>query len=253
MHFIGIDLHTNRFTCCYREEKTADKRIQTFDLNPAGLAAFFKTVNADTYVLIEATITTFSFTRLIREQVKEVIIANTYELKQISLARNNTDKLDADKLCRILKMQVLSGEQAVSPATLPPQVIQDLRGLFSTYRLYKKQQTQLKNRIHSLLKEYLYGFTQEAIFGKRSRKEIRNLSTDPALRFQINQLLDRLERDEADVAELKEQILNMAEPFMEQIAILTSMKGVGVFIAIAIIADIIEVGTIPSRLPGFNL
>ncbi|MDR2303486.1 MAG: hypothetical protein LBE10_02735 [Treponema sp.] len=75
--------------------------------------------------MIEATITTFSFARLIRVRVREVIIATTYELKQISPARNNTDKL-----CRIVKMRVLSGEQAVSPVTLPPKAIQDLRGLF---------------------------------------------------------------------------------------------------------------------------
>jgi transposase len=43
------------------------------------------------------------------------------------------------------------------------------------------------------------------------------------------------------VATLKEQILIHAAPFMKEIEILTSMKGVSVFIAIAIIADIIEV------------
>jgi transposase len=241
MKFVGIDLHTNRFTCCYRDDRTAEKRTETFDLNQAGLAAFFRTIGRDTYVLIKATITAFSFARLIKERVKEVVIANTYELKQISLARNNTDKIDADKLCRILKMQVLSGEQAVSPVTLPPKEIQDLRGLFSTYRLYQKQHVQLKNRIHSLLKEQLYGYTQEEIFGKGSREKIRELSADPVLRFQINQLMDRLERDEEDAKALKEQVLRAAESFMREIDILTSMKGVSVFIAIAIIADIIDV------------
>jgi transposase len=54
--------------------------------------------------------------------------------------------------------------------------------------------------------------------------------------------MDRLERDEADVAILKEQVELQAEPFIEQIDILTSMKGISVFIATAIIADIIEVG-----------
>jgi hypothetical protein len=39
------------------------------------------------------------------------------------------------------KMQILSGEQTISPVTIPPKEIQDLRGLFSTYRLLKKQQT----------------------------------------------------------------------------------------------------------------
>jgi transposase len=173
--------------------------------------------------------------------VKEVIIANTYELKQISLARCNTDKIDADKLCRIIKMQVLSGEQAVSPVTLPPKEIQDLRSMFTSYRLMKKQETQIKNRIHSLVKEQLYGFTQEAIFGRKSRQQIRELAPGTAMHMQINLLLDLLEGMEAQVERLKERIQVQGEPFMAQIDILTSMKGVSVFIAIAIIADIIEV------------
>jgi transposase len=247
MNFIGIDLHTNRFTCCYRNEQspvedpTAGRIIRTFDLNPQGLAAFFFLLTPDTYVLVEATITTFSFVRLFKDRVKEAVIANTYELKQVSLARCTTDKIDADKLCRILKAQVLSGELLVSPVTLPPELIQELRGLFTTYRLYQKQNVQMKNRVHSLLKERLYGFTQEEIFDKKSREKIRVLSGGSALQFQVNQVLDRVERSEEEVKALKERILLQGAPFMKQIDILTSMKGVSVFIAIAIIADIIDV------------
>jgi transposase len=244
MNFIGIDLHTNRFTCCYRDERRSDRPqdrvMKTFDLNEAGLAAFYATLTEDTYVLVEATITTFSFVRLFKDRVKEIIIGNTYQLKQISLARNNTDKIDADKLCQALKAQVLSGVQQIVPVTLPPPEIQELRSLFSAYRLYQKQNTQLKNRIHSLLKEQLYGFTQEEIFDRKSREQIRGISDNPVVSFQINQLMGRLERDEGDVEALKERVLLAAEPYMAQITILTSMKGVSVFIAIAIIADIIE-------------
>ncbi|MDR0641100.1 MAG: IS110 family transposase, partial [Treponema sp.] len=64
MRFIGIDLHTNRFTCCYRDERLSDcpgdRVTKTFELNEAGLAAFYATLTGDTYVLVEATITTFS-------------------------------------------------------------------------------------------------------------------------------------------------------------------------------------------------
>jgi len=247
MNFIGIDLHTNKFTCCYRDEASSTedpkkgRTIETFALDAEGLRSFYMTLTADTYVLVEATITSFSFVRLFKDRVKQVIIANTYELKQVSLSRCNTDKIDADKLCRIIKAQVLSGEQLVSPVTLPPVEIQELRGLFATYRLFKKQNTQLKNRIHSLLKEQLHGFTQEEIFGKRDRQEIRAISPGSPMHFQVNLLLDRLERDEADVELLQDKILLHAAPFMTQIDILTSMKGISVFIAIAIIADIIEV------------
>jgi transposase len=79
--------------------------------------------------------------------------------------------------------------------------------MLSSYQLYKIQETQLKNRIHSLLKEQLYGCTQEELFDRKSRKAIREISNKAVLRFQLNALLDRLERDEEDTAALKEQLL----------------------------------------------
>jgi transposase len=246
MQFIGIDLHTNKFTCCYRGDNPAimgkaEKLTVTFGLDRLGMASFYETLTPETYVLVEATITTFSFVRLIQPLVKEVIVANTYELKQISLARKKTDKVDADTLCRILKMQVLSGEKTISPVAIPPVEIQELRGLFTTYRLMKKQTTQIKNRIHSVLKEKLYGFTQEEIFTKKSRKEIQELESGTVLSFQIDLLFTQLEQLETLIEALQDKIKEQAEPFMREIEILTSMKGVSVFIAIAIIADIIKV------------
>jgi hypothetical protein len=48
MQFIGIDLHTNRCTSCYRSEGTKDKRTETYELSEAGLEAFFKTLTGET-------------------------------------------------------------------------------------------------------------------------------------------------------------------------------------------------------------
>jgi transposase len=246
MQFIGIDLHTNKFTCSYRDENTPPdakkgKRTETFNLNPCGLAAFYRTLTPETYVLVEATITTFSFVRLIQPLVKEVIVANTYELKQISLAGNNTDKIDANILSRTLKMQVLGKEQAVSPVVIPPVEIQELRGLFTTYRLYRKKTTQTKNRIHSILKEKLYGFTQEELFSQKKWNMIRELESNTSMSFQIDQLSELLGFLERSIASLEDEIKERAAPYMREIEILTSMKGISVFTAIAIIADIISV------------
>jgi transposase len=67
---------------------------------------------------------------------------------------------------------------------------------------------------------------------------LRGLSGGPVLRFQINRLL---ERDAADTEAHKEREHPAAGSIMAQIELLTSMKGISVFIAIAIIADIIDV------------
>jgi len=55
MQFIGVDLHTNKFTCCYRDEKSAPdgkKATETFELSPHGIAQFYLTLTEETYVLV---------------------------------------------------------------------------------------------------------------------------------------------------------------------------------------------------------
>lgn len=241
MKFIGIDLHTNRFTCCYLTDNSKEKQMETFELNPDGLRCFYSTINNETHVLIEATVNTFSFVSLFKDLVKDVIVANTYQLKSIGIPGKKTDKLDASKLAEKLKVQVISGVQQIVPVTVPPKEIRDLRALFATYRTLRKEIGQTKNRIHSLLKENLYPYTKEYIFGKKTRRVIRNITTDYILMFQINLLMDSLEHLEETFEKLVIEIKKAGSDFMSQIEILTSMTGVSVITAIAIIADIINV------------
>jgi transposase len=241
MQFIGIDLHTNRFTCCYLNDTGKEKRLETFCLSQDDLPRFCATLTPETVVLIEATVNTFAFAKLFQSLVKEVIIANTYQLKTISITDKKTDKIDAEKLARMLKLQFLGGEQLISPVTIPPKEIRDLRALFATYRVLRKQVGQTKNRIHSLLKENLYPFTKEYVFGKKTRKMIRSISQDPVLSFQINFLMDTLEQHETTFDLLETQIKRAGEPFIHEIDILTSMTGISVISAIAIVADIISI------------
>jgi len=241
MKFVGIDLHTNRFTCCYLNDNSKEKQTETFDLNENGLKSFYSTINKDTYILVEATINTFAFVSLFKDLVKEVIVANTYQLKSVGVPGKKTDKLDAAKLAEKLKSQVISEVEQIVPVVIPPKEIRDLRALFSTYRILRKEIGQTKNRIHSLLKENLYPFTKEYIFGKKTRKEIRGISKDYLLSFQINLLMDGLEQLEKTFEKLVVEIMKAGAQFMHLIEILTSMTGISVITAIAIIADVIEV------------
>ena len=241
MKYVGIDLHTNRFTCCYLSDNSTEKQTETFYLDAEGLNSFYATIDKDTYVLVEATINTFAFVSLFKDLVREVIVANTYQLKSVGIPGKKTDKLDAAKLAQKLKAQAVSGVQQIVPVTVPPKEIRDLRALFTTYRTLRKEIGRTKNRIHSLLKENLYPFTKEYIFGKAARQEIRALSSGYLLSFQINLLMDTLERLEETFDKLVVEIKKAGAQFMPQIELLTSMSGISVITAIAIIADIIDV------------
>jgi transposase len=245
MVFLGIDLHTNCFTCCYLDQQ-GGKKLDTFQLNSDELGRFFATLTADTYVLVEATINTFAFVQRFQSRVAQVVIANTHKLKIISFTDKKTDKVDAEKLARVIKTQILSGEQQASPVMIPSHLVQNLRSLFSTYQLMRKQITATKNRIHSLLSQNLLPFTKKYIFGKNTRPLIRKITVDPILSYQLNFLFDELEHLEWKTDQLAEKILVTAHPFIHEIELLTSMSGISTFTAAAIMADIETVTRFPN-------
>ena len=131
---------------------------------------------------------------------------------------------------------------------VPEKLIQNLRSLFTTYKLIRKHVAGVKNRIHSLYKQELYPFTKQYIFGKKSRIQLKRINIDPATDFQLNILFNDLENKEKEIEKLKEYLMYLARPYLKQIEILTSMKGISIFTAIALIADISEINRFKSSM-----
>jgi transposase len=175
MQYIGIDLHTNRFACCYLSDDPKGKRMATFDIDEAGLKQFSSTLSKDTHILVESTINTFAFIALFKDLVKEILAANTYRLKSVGIPGKKTDKIDATKLAEKLKAQVVSGVSPIVPVTVPPKETRSLRSLFAACRALRKEIGRTENRIHSLLKENLCPFAKEYVFGKKSRETARGV------------------------------------------------------------------------------
>jgi hypothetical protein len=75
------------------------------------------------------------------------------------------------------------------------------------------------------LKENLFPYTKEYIFGVHARKEIRAISDDHILSFQINLFMDTLERLEEAFEKLVGEIKKAGRLFMHEIEILTSSPG----------------------------
>ena len=245
MKFLGIDLHSNCLTCCiiYEDEK---RFRHSFSFEQESLNKFYQHLDEDTHVIVEASTNTFKFVELIREKVNDVYVANTHKVKAVPMERKKTDKVDAERLAMYLKMQVLSREMMAKPVYVPENTIQNLRSLFSTYQLIVKQIVSTKNRIHALLKQNLFPFTKTYIFGKAHREAIQNLEMDEAMSFQIRLLFKALLQLEGNKVELKKKILTVGSEYINEIDILTSMRGISVFMAIALMADIATIVRFPN-------
>jgi transposase len=75
-----------------------------------------------------------------------------YDTNDIRSSGNKNDKIDARHLVRKLSFYLMMGERKkdLPSVYVPDAEIRELRGLFTTYRLYNKMKVQLKNRIRGL-------------------------------------------------------------------------------------------------------
>ena len=245
MNYCGIDLHSNRFTCCFLYEDGGREKI-TFDVSPDAINKFKSMLNLNTSVIVEASTNTFKFIESIRDYISEAVIVNTYKMKLIPMSGKKTDKVDAEKLAIYLKMCSSSGENLINPVYIPDESIQDLRSLFTTHSLIKRHIGAIKNRIHSLLKQHLQPFTKEYIFGKKTRAIVRAITINQVSDYQLNLLFEELEAKEKLYEEIEDRIKIEGVKYIKEIEILTSMTGISVITALAIIADIATVERFPN-------
>jgi len=236
--FVGVDLHTNRLTAFYITP--SDRYSMTFELEE--LEKFIETLGEDTFVSVEASCNTFKFCDQIKGKARAVIVANPYKLRLISMVNKKTDKVDAEKLAMFLKNHVLGGEELIEPVFVPDQSIRNLRSLFVTYKNIQGQVVMTKNRIHALLKQNMILIKTSDMTSKIGRVRIKQRCADNSdIRFQIELLFDTLDFHEKAKATLADQIYRSAKPYRKEIDILTSLPGISVFTACALISDIADI------------
>lgn len=240
MNYIGIDLHSNRFTCCFLSQDKQDY-LATYSLNETGLKHFLSKLSKDDYVLLEASSGSFSFYDLVKDKVKEVLVANPLQLSIICKTSKKTDKVDAKKLATMLKYHIKCDNDFLPLVYVPEKNIRELRALYSTYELYKKQRTSIKNRIRSILRENLKTQKAQYIYGPRKRNKILSLPLSPIYKFQLEELYLHLDNIDNQIIEIKKMISSLGRKYEKEIKILTSIHGVSVFIALALKSDYADI------------
>jgi transposase len=207
MKFWGIDLHTDNFTATFFDINDPEGRRITkkFPLTGKGFLAFLAMLSKGDYIAIETTGNSFWFYDQVKPYVNECFILNT---NKIRLEDNKTDKIDSakilDYLCYFL---LIKGLDAMPKVFVPPAEVRVLRGLFSTYRLTKKINTQLRNRIHSVFKQNGIIVKKGAMESKIGRKRILEMKLQDIWKKQVISLMNQLETVIFEIDELKDTII----------------------------------------------
>jgi transposase len=243
--FVGVDLHTTQMTCCFLSEDGSQTKA-TFGVTPDEIERFRGCVDKDTYVIVEATKGAFAFYEKIRDAVADCFVANPHKLRLISMVDKKTDKIDAEKLAKYLKMQIMSGENLFKPVYVPEAEIQTLRSLFASWKLFAKQLAMTKNAIHGLLHQHLIVISKRDLNSAVGRERLRAMALPVMVKRQIEIFIKNLESLENYLEEIKREIYLIGRKYEAQIEILTSIKGISPFIALALIADIADISRFPD-------
>lgn len=243
MKFIGIDLHSDKFTVGIWDTKSETEKIilMTFYITIESLARFYKLLDKNTYVVVEASTNAFWFYDKIADKVKECFVCLKKEKKN---RKNKNDKIDTRDLTRLLAVHVMTrgNKKVLETVHVPSHAAQELRALFASRKLMVKQINQLKNRIHSLFKQNgicvkKKDFTQKDFIAKTREMEMAEI-----WKIQIAVLYEDLQSKTATKEKFEKLILLKGdEYFSKEIPILTSIRGVSNLIAVAIMAEVDDI------------
>ena len=247
--FYGVDLHKETIMVAGMGSDGSKVKTERILLKNHGLRCFLERLGPDDYVAVESTSGAFHFYDEVKKLVKECFVINTWEFDAITKSTMKTDKRDARKLAAYLHYMVTTNQQKHIPSIyVPVQTVRELRSLFSSYNLMQKELVMTKNRARALVVEHgLEGILPEGKLSAKSLNEIVEAHHFPLfIQTQLECFANILMTLEASIKQIEKAILSIGRFFQKEIEILTSIRGVSVFIAIAIMSDIADISRFSS-------
>lgn len=198
--FVGLDIHKETATAVFID--ATGRRLKTVKVacDEVAIREFREQqLGAEDRVALEATTNTWAWVRLLCGSVAEIAVANPLKVKAIAEAKLKTDKVDAETLAQLLRVNFLPRVWVPDAAT------EQQRRLCSLRESLVRHRTRLKNRLRSVLAQALVHPPMAELFGVHGRQWLETLEVlSAADRFEVSQLLellDAVEKQHSQVAE----------------------------------------------------
>lgn len=163
-----------------------------------------------------------------------VLLAHPLRLRAMIQRRSKTDKLDAQLLANLLRIN------QIPLAYIPPEPYQQLRELTRCRGRLGRDQAQVKIKLRALLARRNRQAPFRVPFGVRGLAWFRNQDFGPIENLVRDELLARLVHFRTQITILDGHLTPMQEVF-PQVEALTEIYGIGLYSALVIIAELGEV------------
>lgn len=239
MIHVGMDLHRNNSFVAALDDRTgetfAGRRIHHDELDV--LWQYLDAFGAERIrVVLEATGNSRWMYRLLRQhpQVEPVVVVPR-KVRIIAETVAKSDRVDAQALA------YLSSLNALPRSWVPEEDVEELRELTRHRARLVRRRTQTKNTISGILIRCGLQRPYQNIYGKRGRAWLAEVELPVWMRYQMDQWLEQLDHLQQDIERVEGvlyQRLAVDERWRDDIALLTTMPGVGRLTALTILAEL---------------
>jgi len=230
-----------------RQEVVLQPRRVELDGWPAWAQAHLRPTDA---LVVEATTNTWSFYDQTQAYVGQLFVADPRKVAWIAQMPVKTDR-DA-----VMKLARLSAAGLIPQVWVPPVEVREGRSLLAHRRRLVKTQTMLKNRLHSLLHRLQIAQPEGDPFAAKQRAWWESLQVSPTERLHVRHDLAALDQLAQQIGEVDDELrrLSCASPWSASMPYLLQLSGIGLVIAMTILAAIGDITRFPTakKLVGYS-
>ena len=247
MRYVGIDLHKRLLVACVVDAQgTVLERLRIEEVTRTSLEAFCRLhLQPDDQVALEVTTHVWAVVRILQRHVARVVASNPVATKAIAQAKIKTDKVDAEVLAQLLRLDYLPTVWA------PDEALSQLRELTARRNRLVQDRTRRINRMRTCLAVRLLDCPYD-IPSARGRAWLAQVELDEDGRALIDGDLRLLDGLQAEIDAMDKRLAQRVYQD-ERVKLLMTLPGVSQHVAESVVAAVGDVTRFaaPEKLAAY--
>jgi len=230
-YFIGLDIHKKSITFVIKTHSGQLVQRGTVEATRPALTAWAHEINHPWIGALEATMFSGWVYDHLRPHAHDLQVAHPLLLKAITCAKKKNDRLDADKICDLLRCDLLPR------CYMAPSEIRELRRVLRYRNLVMRQAVRMKNKIAGLLMEVGEPYVKEKLHRKKYFYQLLDeLEARDEVPASVRDLLALSRAQMETCAQLERKLLAALEQhskLKQRVERLRTIDGVGPVVALS--------------------
>lgn len=239
MQFVGMDTHKEFSQVCVMDESGMVLLSERVANTPESIDAFAARLEPGSKIVMEASSTWQYLYDYLEQSGFDMTLAHPLKVKAIASARIKTDKIDAETLAHLLRADL------IPESYVPPEYVRDERQIARLRASLVDVRTQLKNKVHAVLRKCGISYQFSDLFGKSGIAFLQTLELAPASRFELDEYLTLLQVLDERIDRVQAQVEVMAADNYGARLLMTA-PGISYYSSLMIMSEVSDVMRFPD-------